>query len=175
MGLNITLLHRNGASVIFFIYFHIGRNLFYLRSNLLEPWRIGVSIYLVFMITAFLGYVLPWGQISYWGATVITNLLTVIPFVGITLLHGIWGAFSVTSTTLTRFFTLHYFLSFLLLVLIILHMRSLHIHFSSSLIGTKLRLDKIKIKSSYLIKDLWYLNLTLFLLLARICWDPCLW
>jgi len=110
-GWLIRYLHANTASFFFlFVYLHIGRGLYY--GSYKQPrtllWAVGVVIFLVMIITAFLGYVLPWGQMSLWGATVITNLLSAIPWIGKDLVEFIWGGFSVDNATLNRFFSLHY-------------------------------------------------------------------
>jgi len=124
-GWLIRYLHANTASFFFlFVYLHIGRGLYY--GSYKQPrtllWAVGVVIFLVMIITAFLGYVLPWGQMSLWGATVITNLLSAIPWIGKDLVEFIWGGFSVDNATLNRFFSLHYLLPFILAALAVVHL-----------------------------------------------------
>ena len=124
-GWLIRYLHANTASFFFlFVYLHIGRGLYY--GSYKQPrtllWAVGVVIFLVMIITAFLGYVLPWGQMSLWGATVITNLLSAIPWIGKDLVEFIWGGFSVYNATLNRFFSLHYLLPFILAALAVVHL-----------------------------------------------------
>jgi len=114
-GWFIRYMHANGASFFFiFVYLHIARNLYY--GSYLKPrkvlWFSGIVILLLMMATAFLGYVLPWGQMSFWGATVITNLFSVIPFIGVDLVQWLWGGFSVSNATLNKFFSLHFVLPF---------------------------------------------------------------
>jgi len=118
-GWLIRLIHANGASLFFFIiYIHIGRGVYFKSYFLPITWTLGVIIFLISILTAFLGYVLPWGQISYWGATVITNLLSAVPYVGPFLVEWVWGGFSVNNATLTRFFSLHYLFPFLIAILV---------------------------------------------------------
>ena len=109
------LIHINGASFYFLIiYIHISRNLFYCSYKLNSVWGIGIIILLISIAAAFIGYVLPWGQISYWGATVIINLLSAIPYIGDTIVLWIWGGFSINNATLNRFFSLHFILPLLI-------------------------------------------------------------
>ena len=122
--------HSNGASMFFIVvYIHIGRGIYY--GSYLYPrrllWSSGILIFLLMMGTGFIGYVLPWGQMSFWGATVITNLVTVIPYIGEDIVHWLWGGFSVDNATLNRFFSLHYLLPFVILGLVLLHLILLHI------------------------------------------------
>ena len=123
-GWMIRYLHANTASFFFlFVYLHIGRGLYYgsYKAPRALVWSIGVIILILMMATAFLGYVLPWGQMSLWGATVITNLLSAIPWIGKDLVEFIWGGFSVDNATLNRFFSLHYLLPFILAALSLMH------------------------------------------------------
>lgn len=138
-GWLLRYIHANGASMFFIVvYIHIGRALYH--SSYLFPrepvWISGVVIFLLMMATAFLGYVLPWGQMSLWGATVITNLFTAIPGVGQSIATWIWGGFSINSTTLTRFFTLHFFLPFIILAFSLIHIAFLHFKGSNNPVGT---------------------------------------
>ena len=151
--------HSNGASVFFIIvYCHIGRGLYY--GSYLSPrnwiWISGIMIFLMMMGTAFLGYVLPWGQISFWGATVITNFVSAVPFVGNHILEWVWGGFAVSDATLNRFFSLHYLLPFVIAVLVLLHLYLLHAVGSSSPVGLSPSDDNAKIPFSpfFAVKDI---------------------
>ena len=147
--------HIRGASLFFlFMYFHIGRSLYYFSFNLRKTWFIGVLLLLTSMAIAFLGYVLPWGQMSYWGATVITNFFSVVPYVGSDLVVFIWGGFAVDYPTLTRFFSLHFILPFLLLVLVLLHMVLLHETGSKNPLGVISKKDKVFFFPLFGLKDL---------------------
>ena len=128
-GWLIRYLHANGASMFFIVvYCHIFRGLYY--GSYIYPrgllWASGVIIFLLMMATAFMGYVLPWGQMSFWGATVITNLFSAIPLVGNAVVEWLWGGFSVSNATLNRFFSLHYFMPFIIAGLVIIHLSLLH-------------------------------------------------
>lgn len=126
-GWLLRALHRNGASLFFVcLYLHIGRGIYYGSYLYRHVWNIGIVLFFLVMATAFLGYVLPWGQMSFWGATVITNLLTAIPYVGTTLVEWVWGGFRINNATLTRFFTFHFLLPFVILGILILHLLFLH-------------------------------------------------
>lgn len=147
-------IHINGASFFFIcIYIHIGRGLYYSSYFLTHTWIIGVRIFLLSIATAFLGYVLPWGQISFWGATVITNLITTIPYIGTTIITWIWGGFSINNATLNRFFSLHFILPFIILIIVILHLFFLHISGSSNPLGTNSNLNKIPFHVYFTFKD----------------------
>jgi len=137
-GWLIRYVHANGASMFFLaVYIHIFRGLFYgsYKSPREVIWIIGVIIYLLMMATAFMGYVLPWGQMSFWGATVITNLFSAIPFAGESITTWLWGGYSVDNPTLNRFYSLHYLLPFLIFGLIILHIWALHVPGNNNPIG----------------------------------------
>nr|YP_010743376.1 cytochrome b [Arion flagellus]WES82236.1 cytochrome b [Arion flagellus] len=148
-------VHANGASLFFlFMYIHIGRGIYYQSYNIqLRTWLLGVTIFLISMATAFLGYVLPWGQMSFWGATVITNLLSAIPYWGGSLVEWVWGGFSVGQPTLNRFFTLHFLLPFVLLMLVLLHLLMLHEKGSTSPLGDINHINKITFHPYYTWKD----------------------
>nr|AZN62405.1 cytochrome b [Achatinella fulgens] len=155
-GWTMRLVHTNGASFFFlFLYLHIGRSLYYqsYMTNY-KSWMVGVSIFLVSMATAFLGYVLPWGQMSYWGATVITNLLSAIPYWGQNLVIWIWGGYSVGPATLGRFFSLHFILPFLILVLVLVHLIFLHLKGSTNPLGQLSGMNKVTFHPYYTLKDL---------------------
>lgn len=157
-GWLIRYLHSNGASLFFaVVYIHILRGLYY--GSYSHPrtvvWFTGVIIYILMMGTAFLGYVLPWGQMSYWAATVITNFVTVIPVVGKDLLYWIWGGYSINNATLNRFYSLHFILPFVIAVLSLYHLYILHQTGSSNPLGIKAkRLEKIPFYPYFVIKDL---------------------
>jgi len=156
-GWLIRYLHSNGAGFFFiFVYIHIAKALYYgsYRAPRVLLWSIGVIIFLVMIITAFLGYVLPWGQMSYWGATVITNLLSAIPWVGTDLVEFIWGGFSVSNATLTRFFSLHFLLPFVLTALAFMHLIALHQNASNNPMGVSSKLDRVPFYPYYVFKDL---------------------
>lgn len=160
-------IHINGASFFFIcIYIHIGRGLYYSSYILTHTWIIGVRIFLFSIATAFLGYVLPWGQISFWGATVITNLITTIPYIGDTIVTWIWGGFSINNATLNRFFSLHFILPFIILIIVILHLFFLHLTGSSNPLGINSDLNKIPFHVYFTFKDI--LGFTYFLLLFTI-------
>lgn len=156
-GWLIRYVHAVGASMFFVaVYLHIFRGLYY--GSYKAPrellWHIGLIIFLMMMATAFMGYVLPWGQMSYWGATVITNLFSAIPFIGESIVTWLWGGFSVDNPTLNRFFSLHYLLPFILVGLVIVHICALHTHGSNNPMGVKLhKKDMIPFHPYYTIKD----------------------
>nr|YP_010563163.1 cytochrome b [Demonax pseudonotabilis]UYX61169.1 cytochrome b [Demonax pseudonotabilis] len=154
-GWLIRTLHANGASFFFIcLYIHIGRGIYYSSYYLKETWMIGVTIFFVVMGTAFLGYVLPWGQMSFWGATVITNLLSAIPYLGTSIVQWVWGGFAVDNATLTRFFAFHFIFPFIVLALVIIHLLFLHQTGSSNPLGTKSNIDKIPFHPYFSFKDI---------------------
>jgi len=152
--------HANGASMFFIVvYIHIFRGLYY--TSYIKPretlWMSGITIFLLMMATAFLGYVLPWGQMSYWGATVITNLFSSIPFVGENIVEWLWGGFSVKNPTLNRFFSLHYTIPFLILGLVLVHLSLLHRAGSTNPAGVPDGVDYIPFYPYFIIKDIFSL------------------
>ncbi|NP_612137.1 cytochrome b (mitochondrion) [Ictalurus punctatus] len=154
-GWLIRNLHANGASFFFIcIYLHIGRGLYYGSYLYKETWNIGVVLLLLVMMTAFVGYVLPWGQMSFWGATVITNLLSAVPYMGDALVQWIWGGFSVDNATLTRFFAFHFLLPFAIIAATLLHALFLHETGSNNPIGLNSDADKISFHPYFSYKDL---------------------
>jgi len=154
-GWLIRTLHANGASLFFIcLYLHIGRGIYYGSYNLIETWIRGVTIFFLVIATAFLGYVLPWGQISFWGATVITNLVSAIPYLGVTLVQWIWGGFAVDNATLTRFFAFHFMLPFIVAALVIVHLLFLHQTGSRNPLGTSVNIDKIPFHPYFSFKDI---------------------
>ncbi len=165
-GWFIRLLHSTGASFFFvFLYLHIGRGLYYGSYVYPELWNIGVVIYLLLIGTAFLGYVLPWGQISYWAATVITNLLSAIPFIGGIIVEWVWGGFAVANPTLTRFFALHYLMPFIVTALVVLHLFFLHLNGRTNPLGISSNTNKVSFHYYYSVKDLYVYILFLFVFL----------
>nr|AYP57972.1 cytochrome b [Argya altirostris] len=154
-GWLIRNLHANGASMFFIcIYIHIGRGIYYGSYLNKETWNVGVVLLLALMATAFVGYVLPWGQMSFWGATVITNLFSAIPYIGQTLVEWLWGGFSVDNPTLTRFFTIHFLLPFVIAGLTLVHLTLLHETGSNNPLGIPSDCDKIPFHPYYTIKDI---------------------
>nr|AZL93423.1 cytochrome b [Scelio sp. ZJUH_2016028] len=160
-GWLIHFIHMNGASFFFLCtYIHIGRNMYYnTYINNKSTWTIGVLILFLLMATAFIGYVLPWGQMSFWGATVITNLISAIPFIGDMIVKWIWGGFSINNPTLNRFYSIHFIMPFILLFMVILHLLFLHKNGSSNPLGLKSNLLKIPFHSYFSIKDIMGFNL----------------
>jgi len=160
-------IHINGATFFFLcIYTHIGRGIYYSSFKFIHTWIIGITIFLISIATAFLGYVLPWGQISFWGATVITNLVSTIPYIGIILVEWIWGGFSINNATLNRFFSLHFILPFIILILVILHLFFLHNSGSSNPLGTNRNIYKIPFHIYFSFKDL--LGFIIFLIILTL-------
>nr|YP_009020429.1 cytochrome b [Maccullochella peelii]WJQ22426.1 cytochrome b [Maccullochella peelii peelii]ALH16693.1 cytochrome b [Maccullochella peelii]ALH16706.1 cytochrome b [Maccullochella peelii]ALH16732.1 cytochrome b [Maccullochella peelii]QID77601.1 cytochrome b [Maccullochella peelii] len=154
-GWLIRNIHANGASVFFIcIYLHIGRGLYYGSYLYKETWYVGVIILLLTMITAFVGYVLPWGQMSFWGATVITNLLSAIPYFGNTLVQWIWGGFSVDNATLSRFFAFHFLFPFIITAMTLIHLLFLHETGGNNPLGLNSDSDKIPFHPYFSYKDL---------------------
>lgn len=147
-------IHANGASIFFlFIYLHAGRGIYYGSFNLYETWSLGVLLFILTIATAFTGYVLPWGQIRFWGATVITNLFSAIPYIGKSLVEWIWGGFAVDNATLNRFFSFHFILPFIIIGATILHIMFLHQTGSNNPIGINADSERIPFHSYYSIKD----------------------
>nr|AKG95395.1 cytochrome b [Dunckerocampus dactyliophorus] len=154
-GWLIRNMHANGASFFFIcIYLHIARGLYYGSYLYKETWNIGVILLILVMATAFVGYVLPWGQMSFWGATVITNLLSAVPYVGNNLVQWIWGGFSVDNATLTRFFAFHFLLPFIVAAATIVHLLFLHETGSNNPAGLNSDADKVSFHPYFSYKDL---------------------
>nr|AAS00154.1 cytochrome b [Perodicticus potto ibeanus]ALJ53332.1 cytochrome b [Perodicticus potto ibeanus] len=172
-GWLVRYMHANGASMFFIcLFIHIGRGLYYGSFNFLETWNIGIVLLLAVMATAFMGYVLPWGQMSFWGATVITNLLSAIPYVGTTLVEWIWGGFSVDKATLTRFFAFHFILPFIITALAMTHLLFLHETGSNNPAGIPSESDKIPFHPYYTTKDLLGAIFLLLTLLTLVLFSP---
>nr|ADB82671.1 cytochrome b [Uta stansburiana] len=165
--------HANGASMFFIcIYMHVGRGLYYGSYMFKETWNLGVILLLLVMATAFVGYVLPWGQMSFWGATVITNLLSAVPYIGTTLVEWIWGGFSVDNATLTRFFTFHFLLPFIIIGISMIHLLFLHETGSNNPTGLASNTDKIPFHPYFSYKDLLGALLLILLLLLLALFSP---
>nr|ADU24939.1 cytochrome b [Thylamys venustus]ADU24944.1 cytochrome b [Thylamys venustus]ADU24945.1 cytochrome b [Thylamys venustus] len=172
-GWLIRNIHANGASMFFMcLFLHVGRGMYYGSYLFKETWNIGVILLLTVMATAFVGYVLPWGQMSFWGATVITNLLSAIPYIGASLVEWIWGGFSVDKATLTRFFAFHFILPFIILALVIVHLLFLHETGSNNPTGMNPDSDKIPFHPYYTIKDILGMVLMIFSLLTLVLFSP---
>ena len=153
-GWLIRTIHANGASFFFFCLFrHVGRGIYYRSYKYIEVWNVGVLLLFITIGTAFLGYVLPWGQISFWGATVITNLLSAVPYVGEILVKWLWGGFTIANATLTRFFTLHFLLPFIISLFRVIHLVFLHVKGSRNPLGGPLNLDKSPFHPYFSVKD----------------------
>jgi len=164
-GWLLRYIHANGASMFFIVvYIHTFRGLYY--SSYVYPkellWIVGVIILLLMILTAFMGYVLPWGQMSFWGATVITNLVSAVPYVGNDIVFWLWGGYSIDNATLNRFFSFHYLFPFLILALAGLHLVFLHEFGSNNPLGVYFRVDGLPMYPYYILKDL--LGVLLFLL-----------
>nr|YP_009353592.1 cytochrome b [Curculio davidi]AQX92146.1 cytochrome b [Curculio davidi] len=172
-GWLIRTLHANGASFFFIcLYTHIGRGLYYSSYYLIETWMSGVTIFFLVMATAFLGYVLPWGQMSFWGATVITNLISAIPYLGNYIVLWIWGGFAVSNATLTRFFAFHFILPFIVSATVMIHLLFLHQTGSNNPLGLKSNMDKIPFHPYFTFKDLVGFFITLMLLVFLTLQNP---
>nr|WMV00477.1 cytochrome b [Rhodopsalta leptomera] len=172
-GWILRVIHANGASLFFIcVYLHVGRGLYYGSFKYIETWSVGVIMLLMLMATAFLGYVLPWGQMSFWGATVITNLLSAIPYLGMTLVNWIWGGFAVDNATLTRFYSFHFILPFILLSLTIIHLLYLHTTGSNNPLGINSNNDKVPFHPYFSIKDIMSLCILMIMFLMFVMLEP---
>nr|YP_009227822.1 cytochrome b [Gynaephora aureata]AIC83204.1 cytochrome b [Gynaephora aureata] len=172
-GWLIRMLHTNSASFFFIcIYMHIGRNIYYESFNLKYTWMIGMIILFLLMATAFMGYVLPWGQMSFWGATVITNLLSAIPYLGKMLVNWIWGGFAVNNATLTRFYTFHFLFPFIILMMTFIHLLFLHQKGSNNPLGLNSNYDKIPFHPFFTFKDILGMIILSFMLIFLSLTNP---
>nr|AMM05084.1 cytochrome b [Arctocephalus forsteri] len=172
-GWIIRYMHANGASMFFIcLYMHVGRGLYYGSYTLMETWNIGIILLFTIMATAFMGYVLPWGQMSFWGATVITNLLSAVPYIGTNLVEWIWGGFSVDKATLTRFFAFHFILPFVASALVMVHLLFLHETGSNNPSGVSSDSDKIPFHPYYTIKDILGALLLILILMLLVMFSP---
>nr|YP_010140024.1 cytochrome b [Aulacochilus grouvellei]QQK56323.1 cytochrome b [Aulacochilus grouvellei] len=166
-GWLLRILHANGASFFFIcLYIHIGRGIYYSSYLFIHTWMIGVTIFLLVMATAFLGYVLPWGQMSFWGATVITNLVSAIPYLGNSIVQWLWGGFAVDNATLNRFFALHFLMPFIVSAMTIMHLMFLHKTGSNNPLGLKSDIDKIPFHPYFSYKDIVGFLFMIFMLLT---------
>nr|QZP40973.1 cytochrome b [Geoscapheus dilatatus] len=172
-GWLLRTLHANGASMFFVcIYMHVGRGMYYGSYKFIQTWSVGVLILFLTMATAFMGYVLPWGQMSFWGATVITNLLSAIPYIGIDLVQWVWGGFAVDNATLNRFFTFHFMLPFIIMAMVMIHLLFLHQSGSNNPTGLNSNIDKIPFHPYFSIKDTFGFIMLMMLLVILSLKDP---
>nr|AAF15197.1 cytochrome b [Monticolomys koopmani] len=172
-GWLIRYMHANGASMFFMcLFLHVGRGIYYGSYTFMETWNIGIILLFAVMATAFMGYVLPWGQMSFWGATVITNLLSAIPYIGTTLVEWIWGGFSVDKATLTRFFAFHFILPFIIAALAMVHLLFLHETGSNNPSGLNSDADKIPFHPYYTIKDILGIIMLILVLISLVLFSP---
>ena len=164
-GWLLRTLHANGASFFFIcIYMHVGRGMYYGSYKYHYTWNVGVILLFLTIGTAFIGYVLPWGQISFWGATVITNLLSAIPYIGIDTVQWLWGGFAVDNATLTRFFSFHFLFPFIIAAFTIIHLLFLHQTGSNNPLGINRNRDKIPFHPYFSFKDIFGFSILLIFL-----------
>nr|WRQ18275.1 cytochrome b [Onukigallia onukii] len=172
-GWLLRTLHSNGASLFFIcMYIHTARGIYYGSYKFMKTWLIGILIMLTTMATAFLGYVLPWGQMSFWGATVITNLLSAIPYIGNMIVKWLWGGFAVDNATLSRFFSLHFLMPFIISAMVIMHLMFLHETGSNNPIGVNSNIDKIPFHPYFSVKDLLGFSMMMIILLMLTLMEP---
>uniref|UniRef100_A0AAU7YTY3 Cytochrome b n=1 Tax=Phraortes similis TaxID=3127883 RepID=A0AAU7YTY3_9NEOP len=172
-GWMMRTLHANGASMFFIcIYMHVGRGLYYGSYKFMETWNTGVILLLLVMMTSFMGYVLPWGQMSFWGATVITNLLSAMPYLGTDLVQWIWGGFAIDNATLNRFFTLHFMMPFIITAMVMIHLMFLHQTGSNNPLGLNSNIDKIPFQPYFSWKDIFGMLIVIMLLTMLIMMEP---
>nr|CAI30086.1 cytochrome b [Ovis aries] len=172
-GWIIRYMHANGASMFFIcLFMHVGRGLYYGSYTFLETWNIGVILLFATMATAFMGYVLPWGHMLFWGAPVITHLLSAISYIGTNLVEWIWGGFSVDKATLTRFFAFHFIFPFIIAALAMVHLLFLHETGSNNPTGIPSDTDKIPFHPYYTIKDILGAILLILILMLLVLFTP---
>nr|ALG66375.1 cytochrome b [Kuwayamaea brachyptera] len=172
-GWFLRTLHANGASFFFIcLYLHVGRGMYYGSYNFFLTWMTGVVILFLVMGTAFMGYVLPWGQMSFWGATVITNLLSAIPYLGMDLVQWVWGGFAVDNATLTRFFTFHFVMPFIVAAMVMIHLLFLHQTGSNNPLGLNSDIDKIPFHPYFSFKDIFGFIIMITLLSSLTLMEP---
>lgn len=165
--------HANGASLFFVcLYLHIGRGIYYGSYMSVSTWNVGVLIFLLVIITAFIGYVLPWGQISFWGATVITNLVSAVPYIGSSIVHWIWGGFSIGAATLTRFFAFHFLFPFLVLGFSVVHLVFLHEVGSNNPLGLNCDVSRVPFHCYYSVKDVFGYFFVFFIFFLFVLCSP---
>jgi len=172
-GWLLRVVHANGASFFFVaLYLHVGRGIYYSSYFFLHTWMVGVLILFLVIATAFMGYVLIWGQISFWAATVITNLLSAIPYLGSILVQCIWGGFAVDNATLTRLFTFHFILPFIIAGLSLVHLLFLHQTGSNNPLGLNSNLSKIPFHPYFSFKDIFGFILIIWILMSLALINP---
>lgn len=172
-GWLLRTVHANGASLFFIcLFIHTFRGIYFGSYRFIHTWNVGVIILLLTIATAFLGYVLPWGQISFWGATVITNLLSAIPYCGTKIVEWLWGGFAVGNPTLSRFFTLHFLLPFIIAAIVIVHLIFLHETGSNNPIGLNRNFDKIPFHPYFSVKDIVGFLIALYGLIILSLYNP---
>nr|AFP72827.1 cytochrome b [Artemia sp.] len=172
-GWLLRTIHANGASFFFIcMYFHMGRGMYYGSFHYFETWMTGIALLFLVMAAAFLGYVLPWGQMSFWGATVITNLVSAVPYIGNDVVQWLWGGFAVDNPTLTRFFTFHFLIPFLVAGLTMIHLLFLHQSGSNNPLGINANVDKLPFHPYFTIKDTVGFMILVFLLVALSLTNP---
>nr|QDO71844.1 cytochrome b [Brachidontes mutabilis] len=172
-GWMVRSIHSNGASMFFIcIYIHIGRGLYYGSYMDKAVWNVGILLYLMLSAEAFLGYVLPWGQMSYWGAVVISSMLTAIPYVGQTMAEWLWGGYVVNTRTLTRFYSFHFIVPFLMIVVVLLHLFYLHEKGSNNPLGVSSDSMLIPFHPCYTVKDIFGFVCMVFVLMFFVCVKP---
>lgn len=174
-GWLLRYIHANGASFFFIlVYLHIGRGLYY--GSYTKPremvWGVGVIIFIVMMATAFLGYTLPWGGMSYWGSVVITNLISAIPYIGQDIVEWVWGGFSVGAATLNRFYSIHYTLPFVIAALVVVHIIALHENGSGNPTGLTGNIDKVPFHPYYSVKDIFGIGVLIIFMITVIYFAP---
>lgn len=172
-GWLLHFIHANGARMFFiFLYLHIGRGFYYSSYNLIHVWISGLILFVLVIITAFLGYVLPWGQMSFWGATVITNLVSAVPYFGESVVLWLWGGFSVENPTLVRFFSFHFILPFIIAAVVMVHLLLLHETGSRIPGGLDSNLTRVEFHPYFRVKDFLGLIFTLFILIFVVFFFP---
>nr|YP_009093659.1 cytochrome b [Metanephrops sibogae]CEG06196.1 cytochrome b [Metanephrops sibogae] len=172
-GWLLRTLHANGASFFFIcLYLHIGRGMYYGSYTFMHAWMVGVILLFLTMATAFLGYVLPWGQMSFWGATVITNLFSAIPYIGTDLVQWIWGGFAVDNATLTRFFAIHFLLPFLAAAASMVHILFIHQTGANNPLGISSHIDKVPFHPYFTFKDIMGFMIMLMALILLTLMNP---
>lgn len=166
-GWLIRKIHANGGSMFFIcLYIHIGRRLYYGSYIKIITWKIGIILFIISILTAFFGYVLPWGQMSFWAATVITNLVTAIPYIGTNIVQWIWGGYSVDNPTLQRFFVFHFIAPFILIIIRVIHLIFLHKSGSKNPLGISSNFDNIPFHPFFTSKDI--IGFIIFFFIFRI-------
>nr|YP_009740639.1 cytochrome b [Bryodemella holdereri holdereri]QID03601.1 cytochrome b [Bryodemella holdereri holdereri] len=172
-GWMIRTMHANGASMFFIcMYLHVGRGIYYGSYMYMNTWMTGTMILFLIMATAFMGYVLPWGQMSFWGATVITNLLSAIPYIGTDIVQWVWGGFAVDNATLNRFYTFHFLLPFIIMAMVMMHLFFLHQTGSNNPTGLNSNIDKIPFHPYFTYKDSITFIITIMILMMLCLINP---